>query len=113
MGIERTSEAWEDTSAVQSSSFEPTSQPDWCPAIHAFLEPLYESYAVSMKHEFDSPTFSSATSLRVSKAFIPIYPNRLPNVPRSPGASRTAPLVFINLLASQTQPLGLLNRFMD
>jgi|SRR5215469_2859934 len=102
MGIERTSEAWEDTSAVQSSSFEPTSQPDWCPAIHAFLEPLYESYAVSMKHEFDSPTFSSATSLRVSKAFIPIYPNRLPTVPKPSRSRRTASLAFNHLPASRS-----------
>jgi len=44
------------------------------------------------------------------KTFIPIYPNALPNVPKPPEASRTAPLVFINLPASQTQSLVLLNR---
>ena len=35
------------------------------------------------------------------KAFIPIYPNRLPNVPKPPNASRTSSLVFKNLPASQ------------
>jgi hypothetical protein len=44
------------------------------------------------------------------KILIPIYPNTLPTVPKPPRASRTASLVFINLSASQTQSLVLLNR---
>src|SRR5215469_3118616 len=68
----------------------------------ACLELLYESYAVSMRHEFDSPTFSSATSLRVSKAFIPIYPNRLPTVPKPSRSRRTASLAFNHLPASRS-----------
>ena len=46
-----------------------------------------------------------------TKAFIPTYPKTLPTVPKPPRASRTASLVFINLPASQTQSLVLLNRF--
>src|SRR5258707_14671929 len=43
-------------------------------------------------------------------AFIPIYPNNLPTVPKPSRVSRTASLVFSNLPASQTQSPVLLNR---
>ena len=43
-------------------------------------------------------------------AFIPIYPNTLPTVPKLSRASRTAPLVVNNLEASQSAITRLLNR---
>src|SRR6266851_1074954 len=42
--------------------------------------------------------------------FIPIYPNRLPTVPKPPTTSRTPPLVLNNLLASQGAITRLENR---
>jgi len=42
--------------------------------------------------------------------FIPIYPNRLPTVPKPPTTSRTTPLVLNNLLASQGAITRLENR---
>jgi hypothetical protein len=47
---------------------------------------------------------------RVVKSFIPIYPNRLPTVPKPSRASRTASLVFSGLPASQSAITRLLNR---
>src|SRR6266576_2175230 len=44
-------------------------------------------------------------------AFIPIYPNNLPTVPKPSRVSRTASLVFSNLPASQSAITRLLNRF--
>src|SRR5207249_10760341 len=44
-------------------------------------------------------------------AFIPIYPNSLPTVPKPSRVSRTASLVFRNLPASQSAITRLLNRF--
>ena len=43
-------------------------------------------------------------------AFIPIYPNKLPTVPKPSRASRTASLVFSNLPTSQSAITRLLNR---
>ncbi len=43
-------------------------------------------------------------------AFIPIYPNNLPTVPKPSRASRTASLLFTNLPASQSAITRLLNR---
>jgi hypothetical protein len=48
---------------------------------------------------------------RVAKSFIPIYPNRLPTVPKLPRASRAASLVVNNLEASQSAITRLLNRY--
>ena len=42
--------------------------------------------------------------------FIPIYPNRLPSVPKPSKPSRTASLVFSNLPASQYAITRLENR---
>src|SRR5260370_35312323 len=50
------------------------------------------------------------TSVPRAIAFIPIYPNKLPNVPKPSRASRTAPLVFSNLPASQSAITRLENR---
>jgi|SRR5271155_1875681 len=47
------------------------------------------------------------------KVFIPIYPNKLPTVPKPSRASRIASLVFSNLPASQSAITRLLNRFRD
>jgi hypothetical protein len=44
------------------------------------------------------------------KSFIPIYPNNLPTVPKPSRGSRTAPLVFSDLPASQGAITCLLNR---
>ena len=44
------------------------------------------------------------------KAFIPIYPNTLPTLPKPSRASRTASLVVNNLPASQSAITRLLNR---
>ena len=44
------------------------------------------------------------------KSFIPIYPNTLPTVPKPPGGSRAASLVFKHLPASQGAITRLLNR---
>jgi len=44
-------------------------------------------------------------------AFIPIYPNKLPTVPKPSRASQTASLVFSNLPTSQSAITRLLNRF--
>jgi hypothetical protein len=46
----------------------------------------------------------------VADAFIPLYPNTLPAVPKPPGASRTASLFFKNLRASQSATTRLLNQ---
>jgi len=46
----------------------------------------------------------------VADAFIPIYPNTLPTVPKPSKASRTASLVVNNLEASQSAITRLLNR---
>src|SRR5438552_6127389 len=46
-------------------------------------------------------------------AFIPIYPNNLPTVPKPSRASRTASLVFTNLPASQSAITRLLNRSIE
>ena len=43
-------------------------------------------------------------------AFIPIYPNNLPTMPKPSRVSRTASLVFSNLPASQSAITRLLNR---
>src|SRR5437016_9155855 len=48
--------------------------------------------------------------LRVAKALIPIYPNKLPNVPKPSRASRAVPLVFNYIPASQGAITRLLNR---
>jgi hypothetical protein len=45
---------------------------------------------------------SNALAVPRAMAFIPIYPNKLPTVPKPARASRTAPLVFSNLPASQS-----------
>jgi len=42
--------------------------------------------------------------------FIPIYPNKLPTVPKPPTTSRTPPLVLNNLPASQGAITRLENR---
>jgi hypothetical protein len=47
------------------------------------------------------------------RPFIPIYPNKLPTVPKRSKASRTASLVFKDLPASQGAITRLLNRFRD
>jgi hypothetical protein len=44
-------------------------------------------------------------------ALIPIYPNRLPTVPKPSRASQTASLVFSNLPASQSAITRLENRW--
>jgi hypothetical protein len=61
-----------------------------------------------------SPQGSSERCV-VADAFIPIYPNTLPTVPKPSKASRTASLVVNNLEASQSAITRLLNRcpFMD
>src|SRR5579859_4645845 len=49
-------------------------------------------------------------SVWMQKAFIPVYSNKLPTVPKPSRVSRTVSIVFSNFPASQTQSLVLLNR---
>ena len=56
-------------------------------------------------------TEESSERCVVADAFIPIYPDTLPTVPKLSRASRTASIVLNNLEASRSAITRLLNRF--